>query len=341
MLLFAYGAASHPKPPDPIDTVGQRYHDAGTFDGVIAVRRQGQPLYLHAFGDARVDQVFPYASVTKQVAALLVMQEVEAKRISLDAPIGTYLPGTSSAITVKQLLQHTSGIGDPEAGTAEDQLPAFYLRPRIGTAREEADGCLALAPGEAGAFHYNNCDYIVIGAILEHVTGTSFAGLVHARIATKLGLRSWGVFGVDPAPVSRARGHGDRGELAPDVNFATFGAAGALFGNATDLSTFAQALLDGRLLGPDASAQLFAGDRTLQMEALGSWQYELVSGAHKIDLVERQGDIAGVRALSLFSRSDQFTITVLASTERAPLFELWAKRGMAFDLVMAVVDHRG
>ncbi|MFT3693284.1 MAG: serine hydrolase domain-containing protein [Kofleriaceae bacterium] len=334
VLLVACGSNVAVKPTeDRIDAIGRRYHEAGTFDGVIAVRAHGQLTHVSAFGDATRDQVFPYASITKQVAAVLVMQEVAAGRLSLDAPV-------HGSVTLRQLLQHTSGMGDPEAGTPDGHLPAFYLRSHVGTAHEEADACWALPASEAGAFHYNNCDYIVIGALLEQTTGQSFAALVHARIANKLGLRSWGVFGVDVPPATLARGHGDQGEVAPEVNHATYGAAGALFGNATDLSVFAQALLDGTLLDAKASAELFRGDPKVQMEALGSWQYELDLDGRKLDLVERQGDIAGIRAISLFSRTDGFTIAVLANTERAPLFDLWAKKGLSYDLVEAVAQAK-
>lgn len=309
---------------------------------MIAVRRDGKLVYLGATGASeghphRIADVFPYASITKQVTALLIMQEVEGKRLALDAPVARFLPAAPPGLTTRQLLQHVSGLANLEAGTPEGSIPAVYMRGHVGTTQEEASTCLAGPTGPAGEFRYNNCDYIVLGALLEKVSGRPYASLVHERVRDKLGLTSWGVFGVDPPPAYVVAGHGDQGELAPRVNFATYGAAGALFGNASDLSRFSQALLDGELLGAAATEEMFRGDPKLQQEALGSWQYRL-NGT--IDLVERQGDIAGIRTLALLSRSERVAITILASTEKAPLFELWAQRGVSYDLVTAVASGK-
>ncbi len=324
-----------------LDAVIAKYHATGAFDGVVAVRRDNQLVYLAAFGSGlHVDDVFPIASVTKQVTAVLLMQEVTAGHLALDATVATYLPELPPAlatITLRQLLQHASGLPDPEAGTPEGAMPAFYQRTVVSTA-DEVQRCISGTRLPAGQFHYNNCDYIVAGAVLERVTGQSFAALVHDRIAAKLGLESWGVFpGNASAAPSTVLGHVAEGQPAPTVNHGTFGAAGALYSTATDLARWSQALLDHEVLDEAALQTMLAPDPRLSGSGLGSWFYPLrLEGRGPVTLIERQGDIAGIRVLALASPSDHFTISILANTERAQLFDSWSGKGMPVELVAAV-----
>ena len=96
------------------------------------------------------------------------MQEVEAKRLSLDDTLAKRLPAfagpTSGGITVRMLLQHTSGLPNPDdTGASSDKtMPAFYLRTKVGTG-EDSDAlryCAGKPKAEPGAgFSYNNCDF--------------------------------------------------------------------------------------------------------------------------------------------------------------------------------------
>ena len=332
-----------------LDNVLERYHSAHAFDGVVVIRRHGAITYRAAVGESdrsthrpmRVDALFPLASLTKQVTALLILQEVERGRLKLDEPLSTsldeHLPAEAAGLTVRQLLQHTSGVPDPEADAVDGSPPTFYLRRAIGTGREEAAACLRGAFGPVGTFRYNNCDYIVLGAVLERLGGAPFAQLVHERVTARLGLPTWGLFTSSPI-LGIVSGYDDHDRPAPPLNLASFGAAGGLYGDATDVSRWSQALLKSELVAPETTRVMFHGDEALQHEALGSWAYslQLPGRANPVSLVERQGTISGVRVLALFSPSDDFTITILANTERAELFDLWTEKGLPFELVQLV-----
>ncbi|CAN5460686.1 serine hydrolase domain-containing protein [soil metagenome] len=321
------------------------YHARGDFDGVVAIRKHGELVYLAAFGAAdreaqralTVGDVFPLASLTKQVTAVLVMQEVAAHHLALTDQVQQYVPDLISVpITVKQLLQHTSGMPDPEAGVADNAVSPFYQHRVVGDARAEARRCTQGTFDPPGSFRYNNCDYIVLGALLEHLTGRTFAQLVQERVIAKLGLTSWGVAAEHP-PIT-IRSYRSDGSRSPEVELAAFGAAAAIYGDAHDLSTFSQALLDHTLLDAAATTIMTTGDPQLGMEGLGSWGYELpVPGRPKpVSLVERQGGMYGTRILALASPSDDFTIAILATTERTDLFNLWTRKGLPFELVSLV-----
>ena len=228
---------------------------------------QGEPSMacdqLHAPGDA----TWPWASVTKQVVAILTMQQVEAGRLALDAPASRYLPALGKGApspTVRQLLQHRAGLRNPDDTTPDaDGMPSFYAQ-----ARGQLDWCLARRGAAGGAWSYNNCDYIVLDAVLKRATGQSAAQLFAGRIAAPLGLRTARLLppgGGTPAPF--LQGGGDARVLAG------FGAAGALVGTPRELLGVDRALAGGRLLGKDALAELWRGDPSLGYMALGQWAF--------------------------------------------------------------------
>ena len=214
-------------------------HTAGTFDGVVVVSHNGQAIFKEAVGLAdRVRHipmtehtVFRLASETKQVTALLIMQEVSAGRLSLDAPAGQYLhelAPSAGRVGVRQLLQHVSGLANPSDGP-DDVVPPFYLRVDrdAGDNTKSALGfCSSSIKREPGQqFEYNNCNYLVLGAILEKVTGKRYAEIVQERVIRPLHLSSWGVLEADSkgAPVL-AKGCSTDGKEELFQNAATYGA---------------------------------------------------------------------------------------------------------------------
>lgn len=276
-----------------IDAVIEKFHATGEFDGVVVVQRGAAIVHARAIGrrdgpgspPLTLSDRFPLASVMKQVTALLVMQEVEAGRLALADPLGALLPDVPLAareVTVRQLLQHRSGLPAPETGVPEGEVPAFYLRPptALGDSEAEALGCLAGVSAPAGEFRYNNCDYIVLGAVLERRTGRPFAALVRERVIDRLGLASWGVATrTDPTP-ALVPGHTSDGRRGPAIALATYGASGALYGDAIDLARWSRALLAHELLGAAATATMLTGEKELGYQALGSWAYEQSPAVH-------------------------------------------------------------
>lgn len=324
-------------------------HAGGTFDGVVVITQHGRTVFTEAVGAsdraarrAFVPEArFRLASLTKQVTALLVLQEVERKTMRLDQPVAELLPGLSSAtgrVTVRQLLQHISGLPNPSAGP-DDEVPKFYLKTDVDagylerTATGFCSGVPVRAPDEK--FEYNNCDYLVLGAALERVTGLRYANLLRARVTAPLGLRSWGMFAGDGRRPVVVKGYGADGALELPQNAATYAAAGGLYGNALDVATWNTALLTNKLLTAESTALLFKGERNLGGEALGSWSYDLPGTSPALHLVERQGDIGGTRVLSLLLPQQDASIVILANTEKADLFNTYSQKGLGFALVKA------
>ena len=330
-------------------------HFRGEFDGVVVLSRNGKVIFSQARGLADKDKglantsatVFRLASLTKQVTALLVMQQVEAGRISLDDTAGKLmasLPATAGRVTVRQLLQHVSGLANPSDGP-EDVVPPFYLRTEAnaGDARLTAIGfCSALPKRDPGEnFEYNNCDYIVLGALLEALTHESYPDLVRHRVIEPLGLKSWGIFTGDARNAGGvAKGYQSNGKVDLPQNPATYGAAGGLYGNALDVAKWDEALLHHTLLGSAATEVMFHADPKLYGEALGSWEYYLPGSKPSIRVIERQGDIGSTKLLNLLLPTQNASIVILANTEKADLFDTYSAKGLGFALATAVFGQR-
>lgn len=344
LSLFGLCAAQPALAFDP-DRLG-RIAEAQDFNGVILVSRGDTIVYLRAFGrvsphDAtphRIDAQWRWASITKQVIATIVLQEVASDRLSLDAPIARYWPDFPNAnrdrITIRHLLGHMSGLPDPEeTPLLPTGLPSFYSEDGAEIAAADRY-CAGPARAEPGAtYHYSNCDFIVLGALLERVTRTPLAELVRNRIP--------GARFIEDGTDALAGYH--FGLPEPPIRFAAYGAAGGLQGTILDLWRFDRALMTGRLLGHDLSAAMWAGIPANGYHALGQWvlPVRLAGCAKPVRLVERHGAIGGVQARNFIVPDTD--IAVIAFTNRSEgefaFGQVWRGEGFAHDLLAQAVCH--
>ena len=201
-------------------------------------------------------------SNTKTFVAVVVMQLVQEGKVGLDEPIETYLPGLikgegidGSRITVRQLLQHTSGL--PEyTDTTPGRSDIFQIKDHYIPPRDLLDTALGKpAAFEPGAqWKYTNTNYIVLGMLVERVSQRPVGEQIDERIVKKLGL-SHTYF---PAPGDRSikgthpQGYhlsaGGKLEDITEMDPAWAWAAGAMVSTPSELNTFFQAVFDGRLL---------------------------------------------------------------------------------------------
>ncbi|GAA5065958.1 D-alanyl-D-alanine carboxypeptidase [Thermocatellispora tengchongensis] len=222
---------------------------------------------------------FRIGSTTKTFVATVVLQLAGEGRLSLDDTVEKWLPGVvrgngndGREITVRQLLQHTSGI--PEY-LRPATSPEQWRRERSRTWRPEQLVALAVrkkpsfAPG--AEWGYSNTNYVLAGMIIRRVTGRGWDEEVERRVLTPLGLRHTLIPGADPrlpAPHARAYARFTPDGALTDVteHDQTLGdAAGAMISTTGDLNRFFRALLGGRLLPP---AQLAEMKKTVPAKAL-------------------------------------------------------------------------
>ncbi len=280
-----------------------------------------------------------WASVTKQVIAVLVMQEVERGKIDLDAPLIRYLPDFKSPnagkITVRQLLRHQSGLPNPDDAQASSiSGSAFYYNFYKGDRDPLTGYCAGPPKGEPGGnWAYNNCDYMVAGALLRAVTGKDWQMLVQERIVPRLSVHPVYVGTYPTNKPTRPGFIGKRREPAMQIEH--YGASGALFGSVEDLLRFDRALMNGDLLGPDAMRELWDGQAELGFIALGQWVFTapLAGCAKPVRIVERRGAIGGVQVRNFILPEKKTAVVAFTDQGEFEFGEVWQGKGFAHDLL--------
>jgi D-alanyl-D-alanine carboxypeptidase len=213
--------------------------------GALALVVTGEVIWRGASGyaagkrRAKQEDRFGIASTTKTFVAAVVLQLVGEGRLSLDDSVERWLPGRvreGRRITLRQLLNHTSGL-PPDV--------SFALAPR------NAQHPLLFQPGTAHS--YSNLNYVILGLIVEKLTGKPLNLVVRNRIFRPLGLEdsSYGTAALRPKVDRLPAWLGAPEELSGPVNGAT-----GIVSTAADLARFFRALLGGELLEDDLLAQM-------------------------------------------------------------------------------------
>ncbi|MEU8204181.1 serine hydrolase domain-containing protein [Streptosporangium sp. NPDC049046] len=272
-------------------------------------------------------------SNTKPFVATVVLQLVGEGRIKLDGPIEKYLPGMirgkagdGRKITVRQLLQHTSGLPNYTRYIHGD---FSKIQHRYVEARDMIDVALrhkaSFRPGKS--WEYSNTGYLLLGLIVQKVTGRPIAEEVTKRVIDRAGLRDtyWPGVGDQTVKGPHPRGYTVSEPKGKFIDVTTMdpswgGAAGQLIGTPDDLNTFFLALLDGKLL---KSAQLAEMKKTVKAPGLPEgWRYGLGVVKMKLSCGDtgwgHGGDIDGYEtrnAATTDGRASALAVTALPSSE--------------------------
>ncbi|MFE4656558.1 serine hydrolase domain-containing protein [Streptomyces hydrogenans] len=242
--------------------------DAGV-PGAVAQARVDGRAWTGTAGERGGDDRFRVGSITKTFTATVLLQLQAEGRIDLDDPVEKWLPGLvrgnghdGRKITVRQLLNHTSGVysytEDPGfqqkvfgPGFLEHRYDTWKPRDLVAVATSHAP---AFAPGTS--WGYSNTNFVLAGLVIEEVTGRPYGKAVENRIIKPLKLRATSVPGTRvnvPKPSSRAYSTLAADASAPvhdvtELNPSLAHAAGEMISDSADLQTFYRALIKGRLL---------------------------------------------------------------------------------------------
>ena len=179
-----------------VRTIVDSYHELGWFSGSVLLAKAGQPLYQESVGLANREAASPnnhdtkynLGSIMKNFTAALVLQQVERGVIGLDDSLDSFELGfpaeTARKITVRQLLNHRSGL--PDVFTSEYRENPLSFRTIADKLALLKDAPLLFEPGTER--RYSNYGYVVLGAILEKATGQSFASLLQKNIFDRIRL---------------------------------------------------------------------------------------------------------------------------------------------------------
>jgi CubicO group peptidase (beta-lactamase class C family) len=294
-----------------------------------AVLHRGRLVGTAAFGSADLaagractpTTNFRLASVTKQLTAMAVLLLGEAGRLSLDDPAGRWLPGLpgyARAVTIRQLLTHTSGLAD-----YEDRIPGERtLQVRDSEIPDmlppEAAAGAYFAPG--ARYRYSNTGYVLLALLAERAADQGFPELLRDLIFAPLDMRATLAYQPEGPPIAeRAYGHSYVGEgwqrTDQSVTSATLG-DGGVYSSAEDMARWLAAL-DTGAIGRPATLQA-AWAPSVATDDGRQYGFGWVIGSHRGGtLIHHDGTTAGFRTAVVRLPERQLSAVVLANRSAA------------------------
>lgn len=321
-------------PSPDIQSLLEARREAYGAPGGLALLARGEGRWFASSGTADTAGTpitattrFRIASITKPIVAALVLDAVRRGEVTLDDVVGDLLPGTvrdDPPITVRQLLDHTSGVVDitNELTTAEalqadvDKLPDEQLRSQAQSALDASlAGQQVIAPARVlvalaelhdryfppgSGYHYSNVGYQLAGMVLAEATGRSLPELLDERVGRPLGLHRTTLAPPDTAsPEFRGYGTGREDgalvDVTDDLSLFGNGANGGVISTADELLTTMRAIVGGQLLPSDLTAQMKQPNR--ESYGLGLGTYTLSCGT----FYGHEGGVNGTASIALVS----------------------------------------
>jgi CubicO group peptidase (beta-lactamase class C family) len=301
-----------------MEDVVQSYVRDKTFMGAVLVARGSDVILSKGYGSANLEWDIPntpttkfrLGSVTKQFTAASILLLAERGQLTLDDPIKKHVPEAPAswdAITIFNLLTHTSGIPNftslPDYKTLK--LEDTPVAKTIATVRDKP---LDFVPGEK--MSYSNSGYLVLGYVIERVTGASYGKFVTDNIFTPLGMKDSGYDSNTAIIPRRAAGYipSPNGPInAGFVHMSIPHAAGALYSTTEDLLRWEQGLFGGKLISAASLAKMttpFKSDYALGL---------VVQTASGRKVIQHGGGIDGFNTFLAYYPDDKLTVAVLAN----------------------------
>ncbi|HEX7138787.1 MAG TPA: serine hydrolase [Vicinamibacterales bacterium] len=318
LLLVLVARPGSAQDPARMEEVIQSRVSDSTFMGSVLVARDETVILNKGYGFANVEWQIPNSpttrfrlgSLTKQFTSASILLLEERGKLSLDDHVKKYLPDAPAswdAITIFNLLTHTSGIFNYTALPDFATTMPLPLTPAQIIAKVR-DRALDFEPGSK--MSYSNSGYIVLGMIIENVSGESYASFLQKNLFDPIGMKDSGYDSYTRVIPHRASGY-VRGPNGPTnaayLDMSLPYAAGALYSTTEDLRRFEQALFGGRVLKPASLEKMttpFKGNY-----ALGVVVRE--HDGHRV--IEHNGGINGFNTYLAFYPESRVTVAVLAN----------------------------
>ena len=284
-------------------------HQRGQYSGSIVVAQRGKIVYRNAFGEAneRTHQPFTpgtpscLASVSKQFTAMAVMMLAEQKKLDYDDPVAKYLPEVSrygAGITIRHLLTHTSGI--PDVGDLGIDHPGLTNAEVLKTL-SALTSTPPTKPGET--YRYSNTGYILLGLVVERVSGQTLGDFLQQRVFRPLGMRNTSV---GRRPPGAAVGYDAFGKLDDSCGDTT--GDGGIWSTVDDLLKWDQALYGNKLVRAATLEQAFTPGSVREGTTTYGFGWNIAG-----DRVWHTGSTYGFRAFIERRRSERTTVIMLTN----------------------------
>jgi CubicO group peptidase (beta-lactamase class C family) len=301
-----------------LEQIASSYTDGNVFMGSVLVVRGDEILLNKGYGKANLEKNIPndpdtkfrIGSLTKQFTAALVLLLQQDGKLRIEDPVRKYLPDAPKSwdkITLIELLGHNSGIPEIQSDlrfrswamsphTHAEELALFKDRP------------LNFEPGSKN--EYSNSNYLVLGAVIEKVTGEDFGTLLRNRVFKPLGMNDSGVDKDGLVLSKRAQGYNnDNGRLvpAPSESMSVPWSAGSIYSTANDLMRWERGLFGGKVLSQSSLKAMTTSGKVSHGLGVG------VSMEDGVKVVDHNGAIEGFVAHMAYVPEPRITVIVLSN----------------------------
>ncbi|NTV80719.1 MAG: beta-lactamase family protein, partial [Candidatus Aminicenantes bacterium] len=307
-----------------IDAVMSEIYKPGQPGAAVIVRKNGETVFRKGYGMADLelgvpvepDMVFRLGSITKQFTAVAILLLAQEGKLGLQDEITKFLPDFPTQgrrITVEHLLTHTSGI--QSYTDLPEWLPLwrkdFTLKELIDLFKDKP---MQFGPGESWA--YNNSGYVLLGAIIEKVSGKTYEGFIEAAIFQPLGMKRSYYGSAERIIPRRIPGYqtGKGGFVnAPYLSMTQPYAAGSLLSTVDDLAVWSDAVFSGKLVRKEWLEKAFTPYRLKNGESSGygyGWFIADFAGHRSI---EHGGGINGFTSYAMTFPEDGLFLSILTN----------------------------
>lgn len=299
-----------------IDTLLNLLSTNNKFMGTVAILKNNETVYSSACGLADIEKNIPnttntrfrVGSISKMFTSVMTFQLIEEKKLQLDTKLSAFYPAIVNAdiITIKDLLVHQSGLWsvtddslylswNTQPKTHEELLAMIMAQPAV------------FAPGEKSS--YSNTNYLLLGYILETITGKDFATNLQERICKKAGLEST-YYGV-PTNTANNESYSYSIENAKwvkdnETDMSIPNGAGGVVSTAEDLTTFVNALFNGQLISEGSLSEMIKSEGKYAKGIFRMPFYELQGYGHT-------GGIDGFRSVLIYYPEEKLGLAICSN----------------------------
>jgi CubicO group peptidase (beta-lactamase class C family) len=332
VTVFLLAASCAAQDTSRMEQVIQTYVANKTFMGSVLVARGSEILLNKGYGFANLEWDIPdspstkyrLGSITKQFTAASILLLEERGRLKVEDPVKKYIPDAPAAwdrITIFNLLTHTSGIPNFTNFPEYKQIEPFPATPEKIVALFR-DKPLDFQPGEK--WNYSNSGYVLLGYLIEKISGESYEKFLRENIFTPLGMPDSGYDSNSAVIARRAAGYAPNPSGPVNAGFIHMSiphAAGALYSTTADLLRWEQGLFGGKVLSSASLQKMttpFKNDYAFGL---------VVSQRNGRKRISHNGGIEGFNTFLGYYPEDRITVVVLANLNGSAPDELGTKLG--------------
>lgn len=323
------------------DKIFKYYVADKNFSGVALVASEGKIEYLNGSGfsnrqtgsELTTKSKFRICSITKTFTAVIIMQLYEQGKIDLNAPISKYFPEYKGEgrdqISIDNLLTYSSGLDNIDQ--RDEAVYNTLMSPDV-QIDKFFSGKPVSVPGKQ--FSYKNADFVILGKIIEKITGETFAEVLSRNILQPLGMTNSGYLKNGDIVNSLASSYlldKTSGTFRNDDPFwiDNFYAAGAMYSTVEDLLKFDQAIFNYKILQQKTVDMMLVPRPALNSVGYGFWISPVKFGAVTARAADRQGSISGNNATWIHLPDQKKTVIIFSNTDASKINEMREKMVLA------------